>query len=60
MSNHAPEMIDFNTNLGGGTARVPQVRYGFKLAPATQLFVSAEKQIASIAGTGLSYRYRAM
>ena len=43
LSNHAPEMIDFNTNLGGGTARVPQVRYGFKLAPATQLLVSAEK-----------------
>ena len=43
LSNHAPEMIDFNTNLGGGIARVPQVRYGFKLAPATQLLVSAEK-----------------
>ncbi|MEG0488562.1 MAG: DcaP family trimeric outer membrane transporter, partial [Acinetobacter sp.] len=43
LSNHAPEMIDFNTNLGGGTARVPQVRYGLKLAPATQLLISAEK-----------------
>ena len=43
LSNHAPEMIDFNTNLGGGIARIPQVRYGFKLAPATQLLVSAEK-----------------
>ena len=36
-------MIDFNTNVGGGTARVPQVRYNYKLAPATQLFVSAEE-----------------
>lgn len=43
LSNHAPEMIDFNTNVGGGTARVPQVRYNYKLAPATQLFVSAEE-----------------
>jgi DcaP outer membrane protein len=43
LSNHAPEMIDFNTNLGGGTTRVPQVRYGLKLAPATQLLISAEK-----------------
>lgn len=53
LSNHAPEMIDFSTNLGGGTARVPQVRYGFKLAPATQLFVSAEK--ADSSGTGVKY-----
>ena len=51
LSNHAPEMIDFNTNLGGGTARVPQVRYGFKLAPATQLFVSAEEADSSGTGT---------
>ena len=43
LSNHAPEMIDFGTNVGGGIARIPQVRYGFKLAPATQLLVSAEK-----------------
>lgn len=53
LSNHAPEMIDFNTNLGGGTARVPQVRYGFKLAPATQLFISAEE--ADSSGTGIKY-----
>ena len=53
LSNHAPEMIDFGTNAGGGTARVPQVRYGFKLAPATQLFVSAEK--ADSSGTGVKY-----
>lgn len=43
LSNHAPEMVDFGTNAGGGTARVPQVRYSHKLAPATQLLISAEK-----------------
>lgn len=43
LSNHAPEMIDFGTNVGGGTARIPQVRYGFKLTPTTKLFVSAEE-----------------
>ncbi len=53
LSNHAPEMIDFSTNVGGGTARVPQVRYAVKLAPATQLFVSAEEADSSgvVAGT---------
>ncbi|MFV5381869.1 DcaP family trimeric outer membrane transporter [Acinetobacter towneri] len=54
LSNHAPEMIDFNTNVGGGTARVPQVRYNYKLAPATQLFVSAEEGNSS--GTDITYR----
>ncbi|WP_436915762.1 DcaP family trimeric outer membrane transporter [Acinetobacter gandensis] len=43
LSSHAPEMIDFATNVGGGTTRVPQVRYNFKLAPKTQLFVAAEE-----------------
>ncbi len=43
LSSHAPEMIDFSTNIGGGTQRLPQVRYNFKLAPQTQLFVSAEE-----------------
>ena len=43
LSSHAPEMIDFSTNIGGGTQRLPQVRYNFKLAPHTQLFVSAEE-----------------
>ncbi|WP_180064924.1 MULTISPECIES: DcaP family trimeric outer membrane transporter [unclassified Acinetobacter] len=43
LSSHAPEMIDFNTNVGGGTTRTPQVRYNYKLAPDTQLFVSAEE-----------------
>lgn len=43
LSSHAPEMIDFSTNAGGGTTRLPQVRYNFKLAPQTQLFVAAEE-----------------
>ena len=43
LAGHAPEMIDFDTNIGGGTARVPQVRYNFKLAPQTQLFVAVEE-----------------
>lgn len=43
LSSHAPEMIDFSTNIGGGTTRIPQVRYSLKLAPATQLLISAEK-----------------
>ena len=54
LSNHAPEMIDFSTNVGGGTARIPQVRYGLKLAPATQLFFSAEEGNSS--GDGIKYR----
>ena len=56
LSNHAPEMIDFGTNVGGGTARIPQVRYSHKLAPQTQLFVSAEEGNSSVAaGTNLKY-----
>ncbi|WP_180059284.1 DcaP family trimeric outer membrane transporter [Acinetobacter sp. YH12128] len=43
LSSHAPEMIDFATNVGGGTTRLPQVRYNVKLAPQTQLFVAAEE-----------------
>lgn len=54
LSNHAPEMIDFGTNVGGGTARIPQVRYGLKLAPATQLLFSAEEGNSS--GDGIKYR----
>ncbi|WP_171526420.1 DcaP family trimeric outer membrane transporter [Acinetobacter indicus] len=54
LSNHAPEMIDFGTNVGGGTTRIPQVRYSHKLAPATQLLVSAEEGDSS--GEGLTYR----
>ena len=54
LSNHAPEMIDFATNVGGGTAaRIPQVRYGFNLAPATKLFISAEEGDSS--GKNIKY-----
>ncbi|RKG34533.1 DcaP family trimeric outer membrane transporter [Acinetobacter tianfuensis] len=57
LSNHAPEMIDFNTNIGGGTARVPQVRYNYKLAPETQLFVSVEEgDSKAVVANDLSYR----
>ena len=55
LSNHAPEMIDFGTNVGGGTARIPQVRYGFNLAPATKLFIAAEEGNGSGTGTGIKY-----
>ncbi|WP_151751699.1 DcaP family trimeric outer membrane transporter [Acinetobacter bereziniae] len=43
LSTHAPEMIDFATNLGGGTTRIPQVRYAYNLAPTTKLLVAAEE-----------------
>jgi len=43
LSSHAPEMIDFATNLGGGTTRIPQVRYAYNLAPTTKLLVAAEE-----------------
>ena len=51
LSNHAPFMIDFSTNVGGGTTRLPMVRYGFDLTPATQLFLAAEKPNSSAAQT---------
>ncbi|UNT61189.1 DcaP family trimeric outer membrane transporter [Acinetobacter towneri] len=55
---HAPEMIDFSTNIGGsgGTARVPQIRYSQKLAPATELFVSAEEGNSSATDSDVTYR----
>lgn len=57
LSSHAPEMIDFSTNVGGGTTRIPQVRYNLKLAPQTQLFVSAEEGDSKATAAGdLSYR----
>ena len=40
-------MIDFSTNVGGGTTRLPMIRYGFDLSPATQLFLAAEKPNSS-------------
>ncbi len=56
LASHAPEMIDFSTNIGGGTTRIPQVRYNYKLAPATQLFVSAEEGNSSATGDSVKYR----
>ena len=56
LSNHAPEMIDFATNIGGGTTRVPQVRYNYKLAPATELFVSAEEGNSLATKSDVTYR----
>lgn len=52
LSSHAPEMIDFSTNIGGGTKRLPQVRYGYKFDQNTQLFVSAEEgDTSGVTGT---------
>lgn len=39
----SPEMLDFNTPLGGGTTRTPMVRYTDKLNNNTQYFVALEK-----------------
>ncbi|WP_374667772.1 DcaP family trimeric outer membrane transporter [Acinetobacter sp.] len=55
LSSHAPEMIDFSTNVGGGTQRLPQVRYNFKLAPQTQLFVAAEEGDSKATGSTVKY-----
>ena len=51
-------MIDFGTNVGGGTARIPQVRYGVNLAPTTKLFFAAEEGDSS--GSGVKYRVPAL
>lgn len=53
LSSHAPEMIDFATNIGGGTTRIPQVRYAYSLAPTTKLLVAAEEGNSS--GTDIKY-----
>lgn len=53
LSSHAPEMIDFSTNAGGGTTRIPQVRYAYNLAPSTKLLVAAEE--GNSAGTSIKY-----
>lgn len=39
----APEMLDFNTALGGGTTRNPMLRYSGKLDAANSYLVSLEK-----------------
>jgi opacity protein-like surface antigen len=58
LSNHAPFMIDFGTNVGGGTSRIPQVRYGVNLAPTTKLLLAAEEGDST--GSGLKYRIPAL
>lgn len=56
LSSHAPEMIDFATNAGGGTTRIPQVRYTYNLAPTTKLLVAAEEgNSAGATGTAVKY-----
>ena len=58
LSNHAPEMIDFATNVGGGTAaRIPQVRYGFNLSPATKLFIAAEEGNSKSGSSDAAIKY---
>ena len=57
LSNHAPEMIDFGTNVGGGTIRIPQVRYGFNLAPATKLFIAAEEGNSNSGSSDAAIKY---
>ncbi|MDV2488559.1 DcaP family trimeric outer membrane transporter [Acinetobacter johnsonii] len=58
LSNHAPEMIDFATNVGGGTAaRIPQVRYGFNLSPATKLFIAAEEGNSNSGSSDAAIKY---
>ncbi|WP_286423341.1 DcaP family trimeric outer membrane transporter [Acinetobacter indicus] len=39
----APEMLDFNTALGGGTTRTPMLRYNKKINSNTQYFIGIEK-----------------
>lgn len=39
----SPEMLDFNTALGGGTTRTPMVRYKDKFNSNTDYFVALEK-----------------
>nr|WP_298893062.1 DcaP family trimeric outer membrane transporter [uncultured Acinetobacter sp.] len=56
LSNHAPEMIDFNTNIGGGISRIPQVRYSHNLAPATQIVLAAEEGNSSATGATTKYK----
>ncbi len=39
----APEMLDFNTALGGGTTRNPMLRYAQPINASTMYFLSLEK-----------------
>lgn len=53
LAGHAPEMIDFATNIGGGTTRIPQVRYNYKVAPNTSLSVALEEGNSSASQTNV-------
>lgn len=57
LSNHQPEIIDFSTNVGGGVARVPMVRYAFNLPQDMKLFVAAEKA-DSTGASGTTVKYK--
>ena len=49
-------MIDFATNIGGGTTRIPQVRYSYNLAPATKVLIATEEgNSAGAVGTDIKY-----
>lgn len=43
LGGYSPEMIDFSTNVGTGTNRLPQVRYSVNATPTTKLIFSAEE-----------------
>ena len=56
LGGYSPEMIDFTTNVGTGTTRLPQVRYTTSLAPKTKLIFSAEQgKSAGIKDTKTKY-----
>jgi hypothetical protein len=58
LSGDAPEMIDHGTPVGGGTTRVPQVRYSFNVAPSTKAFVALEEGDSSVTGSNVTLKYK--
>ena len=46
LGGYSPEMLDFSTNVGTGTERLPQVRYSLNVAPKTKLLFSAEEGLS--------------
>lgn len=49
-----PEMLDFNTNLGGATYRNKMVRYQNKITPQTEYFVALEEANDGLSSTKTS------
>lgn len=49
-----PEMLDFNTNLGGATYRNKMVRYQNKITPQTEYFVALEDASDGLSSTKTS------